>query len=132
VVADDAADDPDSQFYRDGLAAGRLLLQRCAACDRPRFPALVACPYCGARDASVVEAAGTGRVYSWVTARVAVTADAADVPYAVAVVQLDEGCRVLGRLREIDDVACEMAVRVVVASGRAGASHLEFVRAGAP
>jgi len=80
----------------------------------------------------VVEAAGRGRVYSWVTARAAVTtAAAADVPCSVAVVELDEGCRVLGRMRAIDDVACEMPVRIVVAAPRAGDPYLEFVRADA-
>lgn len=124
--------DPDSQFYWDGLAAGRLLLQRCAECGRARFPPLPTCPYCGSRDAAVVEATGTGRVYSWVTVRVGMTtASVGDVPYAVAVVQLDEGCRVLGRMREIDEVACEMPVQVVVAPARAGDPHLEFVRADA-
>jgi uncharacterized protein len=77
----------------------------------------------------VVEATGNGRVYSWVTARVAMTtASAADVPYAVAVVELDEGCRVLGRLREIDAVACDMPVRLVVAVPRRADPYLEFVR----
>ncbi len=76
-----------------------------------------------------MEAAGSGRVYSWVTARVALTA--ADVPYAVAVVELDEGCRVLGRMRVVDDIACEMPVRIVVAAAGGGDSHLEFVRADA-
>jgi uncharacterized OB-fold protein len=124
--------DPDSQFYRDGLAAGRLLLQRCDECGRARFPPLPTCPYCGSRDATVVEAKGAGRVYSWITVRVAMT-DAAlgAVPYAVAVVQLDEGCRVLGRLRTIEGVACEMPVEVVVAPPRAGDPYLEFVRSGA-
>jgi uncharacterized OB-fold protein len=126
---DAESDDPDSRFYRDGLAAGRLLLQRCAECSRVRFPPLPTCPFCGSRDATVVEATGRGRVYSWITARVAMTTAGADVPYAVAVVELDEGCRVLGRMREIDDVACEMPVRIVVTAPRTGDRHLEFVRA---
>jgi uncharacterized OB-fold protein len=129
VAAD--AGDPDSRFYRDGLAAGRVLLQRCAECGRARFPPLPTCPYCGSRDAAVVEAAGTGRIYSWITVRVALTdPPARDIPYAVAVVELDEGCRVLGRMRTIDDdLACEMPVHVVVAPPRSGAHHLEFVPA---
>ncbi len=130
MAAESGAGDPDSRFYREGLAAGRVLLQRCAACGRARFPAIPACPYCGSRDATVVEAAGTGRVYSWITVRVAMTAAAAaDVPYAVAVVELAEGCRVLGRMRTIDDVACDAPVQVVVATPGAGDPHLEFVRA---
>ena len=125
------AGDPDSRFYRDGLAAGRLLLQRCTACGRVRFPPLPTCPFCASRDTVVIEATGTGRVYSWITVRAALSAAAAgDVPYAVAVVELDEGCRVLGRMRDIDEVACEMPVEVAVAPARPGDPYLEFVRAG--
>ncbi len=124
-------DDPDAAFYRHGLAEGRLLIQRCDACGRVRFPPLPSCPYCGTRLASVVAANGTGHVYSWVTVRQALTPEpAGDVPYAIAVVQLDEGCRVLGRMREIDGVACELPVQVVVAE-RDGDRYLEFVRPGA-
>lgn len=126
MVAD--TEDPDAAFYRDGLARGQVLLQRCELCGRVRFPPLPTCPYCAGRTASVITAAGTGRVYSWVTVRTAMTPDlAADVPYAVAVVQLDEGCRVLGRLRDIVAVECDMPVRVVVAP-RTGDPYLEFVR----
>jgi hypothetical protein len=124
-----ADDDPDSRFYREGLAAGRILLQQCGACGRIRFPPLPTCPYCASRDAAIVESAGTGRVYSWVGVRVAMTpASSGDVPYAVAVVELDEGCRVLGRMRELDGVACEMPVQAVVRRP-ADDPYLEFARA---
>jgi uncharacterized OB-fold protein len=48
---------------------------------------------------TVVDAAGTGRVYSWVTVHRAFDdADVGEVPYIVAAVELDEGCRVFARL----------------------------------
>ncbi len=120
--------DVDAAFYRAGLAEGKVLLQRCDSCGRFRFPPLPTCPYCGSRAVAIVAAAGTGRVYSWVTVRQALTpAAVSEVPYAVAVVELAEGCRVLGRLHDIDGVACEQPVRVVVSSG-ADEPYLEFVR----
>lgn len=120
--------DLDAAFYRAGLADGNVLLQRCDECGKVRFPPLPTCPYCASRAVSVITAVGTGRVYSWVTVRQALTPEAAaDVPYAVAVVELAEGCRVFGRLRDIDRVECEQPVRIVVASGRDG-PVLEFVR----
>jgi len=59
------------------------------------------CPVCGQVGAVAVEAAGRGRVYSWVRVHRAFSeSHAADVPYSIGVVELDEGCRVLGRIEQ--------------------------------
>lgn len=93
------ATDPDSAPFWDALSQHRVLLQRCTACGRCRFPPMPSCPWCGALDTAVVEAAGTGEVYSWVTVHRAFGAPFADaVPYTIAAVTLDEGARVLARL----------------------------------
>jgi uncharacterized OB-fold protein len=48
-----------------------------------------------------VAAAGDGRVYSWVRVHRPFGDDhAGDAPYTIAVVELDEGCRVLGRIEQ--------------------------------
>ena len=79
--------DEDSRAYWDGLRAHRVVLQRC--------------PACGAPGAVEIEAAGTGIVYSFVRVHRAFSAErAAEVPYTVVVVELDEGCRVLGRIED--------------------------------
>jgi len=91
--------DADSAPSWAALRAGRVALQRCTACGRVRFPPMPGCPHCGATGFEEVEASGGGTVYSWV--RVHRTADerfAADVPYTIAAVDLDEGCRMFGRL----------------------------------
>ena len=59
---------------------------------------------------------GRGKVFSFVTFhRVYRPAFAEDVPYVVALVQLDEGPRLLTNILDIspDDVRCEMPVEVV-------------------
>jgi uncharacterized OB-fold protein len=57
------------------------------------------CPHCGATGRDEVEASGGGTIYSWVRVhRAADPALAADVPYTVVAVDLDEGCRMFGRL----------------------------------
>lgn len=57
------------------------------------------CPYCAARGSEHLEAAGTGSVYSWIVVRRAFNpAFAGDVPYVIATIDLDEGCRILARL----------------------------------
>lgn len=91
--------DADSEPFWAGLREHRVLLQRCASCDRVRFPPTPGCPSCGATTSHPFEPAGTGNVYSWV--RVHRTADERffdDVPYSIVAVDLDEGCRMFGRL----------------------------------
>jgi uncharacterized OB-fold protein len=105
------AADLDSRFYWDGLRQHRLVVQRCAACGQYRFPPLPACPTCGTPGGTVVEVAARGRVYSWIVVhRALVAGDAAEVPYTVAVVELDAGCRVVARLEADDDVAADQDV----------------------
>ena len=98
--------DEESRFYWDGLRAGRFLLQRCGACGRHRFPPMPSCPWCAATGFDVREVDPKGTVYSWVVVHRALTPARADeVPYAVATVDLDVGCRVVARV----DGTCELA-----------------------
>ena len=93
--------DEDSRPYWEGLRAHRIVVQRCPACGQTRFPPMPSCPSCGTPGADDVEATGTGSVYSFVRVHRAFSSDhAADVPYTVVVVDLDEGCRVLGRIED--------------------------------
>jgi uncharacterized protein len=93
--------DLESQRFWDALRQHRIVLQRCNSCQQVRFPAMPACPYCGARGHQEVEALGGGRVHALVRVHRALTPAMRDqVPYAVAVVQLDEGARVLARVEE--------------------------------
>jgi len=102
----------DSAHYREGLAVGELRLQRCTACGRHRFPPMPSCPWCGATATEVVTAVGTGRVYSWITVHRAFDERwAGDVPYTLAAVELDEGCRVFAR---VDAAPGEVGAGLVV------------------
>jgi uncharacterized OB-fold protein len=91
--------DLESAFWWDGLRQHRVLLQRCAACGRPRFPPLPSCPGCASAATETVESEGHGVVYSFVTAHVPISPGyEGPLPYTVAAVELAEGPRVLGRV----------------------------------
>jgi uncharacterized OB-fold protein len=75
---------------------GELLFQRCTACGEPRLPSREECPTCLSPDAEWEVATGSGTIVSWVVYHHAYDPALADrVPYAVALVQLDEGPRLL-------------------------------------
>jgi uncharacterized OB-fold protein len=91
--------DEDSGEYWDALRNHRILLQRCTRCGETRFPRMPGCPQCGSDDSQDVEVRGTGKVYSWIVIhRPLGGLSPEQLPRTIVTVELDEGCRLLGRL----------------------------------
>ena len=89
-----------SQPYWDGLAAGELRLQVCTDCGAPRHYPRLLCEHCYSAQAQWVKASGRGRIHSWTVAHHAFHPGfAAELPYTLVIVDLDEGPRALGRWR---------------------------------
>lgn len=111
------APDHDSQTFWDGCRRHQLLVQRCADCGQTRFPPSAQCPHCRSRNAAWVQCSGRGRVFSWIVVVHPVPKDvyAGDVPYVVALVELDEGVRVSTNIVGCDPhaVTADMPVEVV-------------------
>jgi uncharacterized OB-fold protein len=107
---------PESAPFWEGAKAHKLLLPRCNACGRFWFPPSRRCLHCLSSDFAWAESEGQGRIYSFVVFhRVYHPAFESDVPYTVAIVELDEGPRLLANIvgTPPDDVRCDMRVRVV-------------------
>lgn len=87
--------DPDSAPYWEGCRRHELLLQHCAGCGQVRFPPAGSCPHCGGDRAEWIEASGRGTVYSWIVVERPIPPQVYgdDVPYVVALIELDEGVR---------------------------------------
>jgi uncharacterized protein len=91
--------DEESVGFWNALREHRVELQRCTACGRHRFPPMPSCPWCASTGRAVVASVGEGTVYSWVTVHRAFEPAWSDqVPYTIAVVELRERCRLLGRV----------------------------------
>ena len=87
-------DDPTTAPFWQAAGDGRLVVQRCNACGASQLYPRPFCLACDAADLGWAEAAGTGHVYSITVNRLAVRPDM-EPPYAVALVELDEGPRVM-------------------------------------
>jgi uncharacterized OB-fold protein len=80
-------------------AEGRLVLQRCDGCTRFVWYPRAICPACGSTSLTWSAASGTGTVYAVSVHHRPSRADLADVvPYAVVLVDLDEGVRMMARV----------------------------------
>lgn len=114
--------DPDSAPFWEGVKQGRLLVQRCTACGRHRFPPGEACPDCLSREADWVEVCGRGRVYSWIVVRHPIPREifAEEVPYIVALIDLEEGVRIASNLVDIEPEAVRDGMEVALLFRRSG------------
>jgi uncharacterized protein len=91
--------DIESAAYWQSLREHRLALQVCHGCGRRRFPVMPTCPYCASPDASWHDVDDEAKVYSYIDVRRAFDpAFAADVPYTIATVDLDQGGRLVARI----------------------------------
>jgi uncharacterized OB-fold protein len=93
------APDADSTAYWQALREHRVLFQRCGACGHSQLYFRALCRSCWSRDLHEVQAAGSGTVHSFTICHsVGNRALAAELPYALALVDLDEGPRVMTRI----------------------------------
>jgi uncharacterized OB-fold protein len=89
----------DSAYFWERCRAGQLVLQRCAACGRVQFYPRALCVGCLSPRLEWVPSAGRGEVHSFTTVfRAPTPAFQADTPYVVAVIELQEGVRLISRV----------------------------------
>jgi uncharacterized protein len=105
---------PESADFWAGTAVGELRLQRCRPRGHVYFPPQPFCPQCSAAEVDTFVASGRGRLYSYVISHL--KAPGFDPPYVLAVVELDEGPRILTNLVDVapapDTFELDMIVRV--------------------
>jgi uncharacterized OB-fold protein len=87
--------DAESRPFWEGCREHRLRIERCADCATARFPPASLCPHCRSGRSEWITASGRGTVFSWIVVRHPVPKDiyAPEVPYVVALVELEEGVR---------------------------------------
>ena len=122
--------DADSRPFWEGCREHRLRIERCSECAAARFPPASLCPHCRSSRSEWITASGRGTVFSWIVVRHPVPKDmyAHEVPYVVALVELEEGVRLPTNI-----VGCEphairagMQVEVVFEDVSAGVTLPRF------
>ncbi|MFF9346498.1 bifunctional MaoC family dehydratase N-terminal/OB-fold nucleic acid binding domain-containing protein [Streptomyces sp. NPDC014734] len=92
----------DNAGFWQGVAEHKLLIQRCGECRKARFPWLPGCNACGSQEWDTFEASGEGTVFSHVVMHhppfPAFAADGDGGPYAVGLIELAEGVRMVSNV----------------------------------
>ena len=110
--------DPTTQHFWDAVAAGRLDIQRCRTCGEHVFyPRGSICPHCGSLGLDWVTASGRGVVHSFTVVHRAPPEFAGEAPYVVALIDLEEGPRMMSRLLGVDPAGVAVGMPVELSIG---------------
>ncbi|MDX3747295.1 bifunctional MaoC family dehydratase N-terminal/OB-fold nucleic acid binding domain-containing protein [Streptomyces sp. AK08-02] len=123
----------DNAGFWDGVDRRRLLIQRCLGCRTLRFPWLPGCNACGHGEWDTVEASGEGTVFSYVVLHHP-PFPAFDPPYAVGLIELAEGVRIVSNVVGVpyDKVRIGMPVRLEFVRYEEGQPELPVFRGDLP
>jgi uncharacterized OB-fold protein len=106
--------DQNRPFW-DGAKAGKLMMQKCGECGHIRYPISHVCPDCLSYEFTWAQLSGRGEVFSYVVFHQLYNkAFADDVPYNVAMVQLEEGPRMFSNIVGVDNDAVKVGDKVEV------------------
>jgi uncharacterized OB-fold protein len=94
---------PETQPFWDAVSNHELHIQRCNECNNAFFPPRRFCPNpeCFSDNVDWFKASGKGRLYSYVINQR--PAPGFDGPYAIAVVELEEGPRMMTNIIGVEN-----------------------------
>ncbi len=106
----------ETKPFWDACRRGQLLIQKCDRCDEYQFYPRGICANCWSEDIKWVTASGKGTVWTYtVTYQNRTPGFAEDVPYVLALVELEEGVKMFTNIIECAhrEVAIGMPVEVI-------------------
>lgn len=121
--------DEESKGFWEACQRHELYVQRCAACDAPRYYPRALCPSCLSDRVEWVRCGGQGTIYTFTVTHQNQAAGFRDeLPYVLAYVELDEGVRMLTNIVGCapDSVRIGMRVEVVFEDVTADATLPKF------
>ena len=105
--------DGESVEWWAAIAEGRLLLERCRVCGSIASYPRSFCTRCWSEDVEWIPAAGTGAIYTFSVVRVNDLAPFNErLPYVVAMVELDEGPRLMTSIGDVEPEDVDIGMRV--------------------
>jgi len=107
---------PETRPFWDAVQNGELHVQRCSGCGKHYFYPRPFCPHCFSDDVAWVQVSGRATLHSYVINHRPVAGWEAEGPYAIAVVELEEGPRmatsIVGIPNTPEDLVLDMALEV--------------------
>lgn len=106
---------PETQPFWEQCAQRKLSVQECAACGHKQHYPRLLCTACSSTKVAQIAVSGKGSIASFTVNRVPVSsAFSQDVPYAVALVELEEGPTMMANITTDDLAALHIGMAVEV------------------
>ena len=105
----------DNAPYWEYAGKHELRMQQCMRCGYIRFPPGIICPKCHSMEAQWTRLSGKGKIYSYVVYHHAYhPAFEKDIPYVVAIIQLNEGPQMESNIIhcKLEDISIDMPLEV--------------------
>jgi|SRR5579859_2789095 len=100
----------DQDFFWTGVEAGKLLIQQCSSCGQLRQPPGPMCPHCQSLHWTPHESRGRGALRAWIVSKHPTKPD--ENPRVVALIELEEGVRMISNLQGIDAADARLGMQV--------------------
>ena len=108
--------DEDSRPFWEGAKRHEVQLQKCGDCGKFRFYPRYLRPHCFSDNTKWTKVSGRGKIYSFtVSNRAGASGFRPEVPYSIAIIELEEGVRMMSNMVECrnEDLSIDMPVEVV-------------------
>ncbi len=106
--------------FWDAFQEGRLVAQYCPDCQRFQHYPKPVCGDCWRSELEWRELSGTGKIYSFSIVHRGPSKEFSQTPYAIGLVDLDEGVRMMAGLIAVDLSQLQIGDRVRVTSEQRG------------
>jgi len=109
------APDLETKPFWDGCKDGRFLIRHCNACGADHYYPRPFCPTCWSDDVAWKEASGRATLYTYSVVHVNDLPPFGErVPYVAAIVELEEGPRVMTNVEGVEHDALQIGMPLVV------------------
>lgn len=100
------------QAWRSSRKGYGINGSKCSNCSEFFYPTKKKCPKCESNELEDYKFKGTGQIYSYSIIHNAPAGMEKQVPYAIAIIKLDEGPRITAQLVDIDLEKIEIGMKV--------------------
>jgi uncharacterized OB-fold protein len=106
---------PSPRYTRELPQRYRLEANKCKKCGKIFFPPRLICSNCKSRDFEKIKLSDTGKIVTYTTIRVAPEQFNTQIPYNVAIIELNDGVRLMAQVVDCkpEDMKIGKSVKLV-------------------
>ena len=102
-----------AKHWRETPERYRLEAGKCKKCGHINFPARLICPECGTKEFETIRLGGRGKLETFTVIHTAPDGFADLAPYAVGIVQLEEGVKILAQITDCNPAEIKIGDKLI-------------------